>query len=211
MRGALQTIAGLTLVLGLLAFGWQVAGRPPVECATVGSGFQAVGAAVELWAVLIVVWRPWLRPRLIKAGSPAMKQMRNLAKRMQKWRYGTDTGPKTVRVGMAFEDSGAGSIKVSGGGSVHTSGGSLESLVNQVHRRLGELEQRVDEVEDKTADRLDGLRTEARRESEETKRALGERIAGMESQAIRVRTNDALRLLLGIFLSLVGAAWSTLC
>lgn len=101
--------------------------------------------------------------------------------------------------------------QVSGGGSVQATGGSLESLVKQAHQRLRELERRADGVERMTTDKVNTLRIESQRESEKANRATEERFADLEMQTIRIRTNDALRLLLGIGLSLIGATLSTLC
>jgi hypothetical protein len=211
MKGYLQTVSGLALAIGLLTLGWQMAGRPSADCAMVGSGFQAVGAAVELWAVFLIVWTPWARPRAIKVVLPLKRWLDVLWRKAWQWRHGGATESKTVPVGMAVETNAAGSVRVSGGGSVHATGGSLESLVRQAHQRLRELERRVEGVERMTADKVDTLRIEAQRESQEASKATEERFADLEMQTIRVRTNDALRLLLGIGLSLIGAIWSMLC
>lgn len=211
MKGTLQTVSGLTLAIGLLMLGWQMAGRPSADCAMVGSGFQAVGAAVELWAVFMIVWTPWARPRVIKVALPLKRRVGDLWGKARQWRRRGAAESKTAPIGMAVETNSAGSIRVSGGGSVQATGGSLESLVKQAHQRLRELERRVDGVERMTTDKVDTLRIESQRESEKANKATEERFADLEMQTIRVRTNDALRLLLGIGLSLIGATLSTLC
>jgi hypothetical protein len=207
-RATFQTISGLILAVGLLVFGWQVGGRGPVDCAMVGSGLQAVGVLVELWAVLLIVWAPWVRPKVSKAFSSLTTAANRFARKL---RERHDTRPKRVEVGMAVEADSAGSLKLDTSRAGHGTIEAEEDRVEQLSGRLDGVEQRLGEAEVRTARQLDSLRTELRHESEKATRAVDEQLTEIETQAIRVRVNDALRLLLGIFLTVVGTTWSTLC
>jgi hypothetical protein len=211
VRGALQTISGLLLAVGLLVFGWQLAGRPSVDCGSIGSGFQAVGAAVELWAVLLIVWKPWIRPRLDKVRSAAAIYGAKIRTRFRRWRPGVRSEPQRITLTPATEHDAAGSLTIRGGGRATAAGETLETQVKEVQHRVALLESRLEQAETKLTERLAALSDKVKSESAGTRKVIEKRVADLETQAISVRTNDALRLFLGISLTLVGAAWGTYC
>jgi hypothetical protein len=190
MRTALRLISGLATTIGVLALAWAIAGRPTLDGSRIGSGLQAIGAAVELYAVLLIVWDALIRPPVAK-GRERIVRSRQSVRRLLHRLFPKFVGPVVheVTVGSAIEIGSSMSASVTIG-----RGGTTEERLERVEREIGEFKS-------VTARRLEEV-------TKQGQAAIKTELEAMEARAIEVRTADAARLLLGITLSLIGATWS---
>ena len=176
-----------------------------MSCGSIGSGIQAVGAAVELWALLGIVWQPWLRPRFLKARSTVEAQVRRL------WPF-TRRKDATVHLDAATVKSSASiDTRVIRGGPEDDPNASPEDRIELLVRRVATLEERQDETEKRFDDELNKKVGEAKSEARAGHEALSGKVAEIERTALQIRVKDALRLLAGVALSLLGASWGAFC
>jgi hypothetical protein len=196
MRSALKTVSGFAMLVSVWVLVWAMAGRPTLDAARVGSGLQAVGAAVELYAVVLIVWRPWVRPRVARAGSALRRTVRKYRRRLHEWFPSIFPAIPTEVVQGEAHLTGTGTLRAEG---FATRGGPLEERMEQVEEGLGKLRNEVERRHREQGEQL--KRSQA---------AVGEQLTDLKTASLQVRTEDALRLLLGIALSLIGAAWASI-
>jgi hypothetical protein len=192
MRSFLQMLSGLILAVGLLTVGWALAGRPTVDAARIGNGFQVVGTTVVLYALLRIVWEPWVRPSLANVRAAIKHEVRGYRRRLHMWLPSLFPPiPTYVHLGTA-EAKATGEMRLSG---ELKRGGTLEERVSRleqdVAKTVNDLAQRLKEQDDRI---------------KEGDNAVVGQLAETQATVARVRVDDALRLLLGIALTLIGAA-----
>jgi hypothetical protein len=195
MKSFLQMLSGIGVAIAVLIVGWELTGRPPIDAARIGSGFQAVGAAVELYAVLRIVWKPWIRPRIAKALAPYGVGIRKLRRNLHEW------FPKLIppiKTGVKVQAHMTGAVLMNADGE-KIRGGSLETRVRSIEKDLEAQQRDSNRRFAEVSERFDAERD-----------AVGGELSDFEEKGLRVRTDDALGLLLGIALSLIGAAWASI-
>ena len=175
-----------------------------MDCGNIGSGLQAVGAAIEPWALLGIVWRPWLRPKLIAARA----RLGGLWRRWWPW-----AKPKQhVRsVGDVAEVDEALTLRWHKKGPDDDPSASPEERIELAFRRIETLEERIREVDERRAKEVQERFDEAMREARSAREELSEKVAAKETEDIRIRTRDGLRFLVGVTIALAGATVSTFC
>lgn len=191
MRSALKTISGLAMLVGIWVLVWSLTGQPPLNASRIGSGLQAIGAAIELYAIAVIVWEPLVRPCFAKATDRIWAAFLNLRRKLHQ-RFPKLFPPIRHKVDLAAELSATGSLSASG---TLIRGGTTEE-------RLERLEEDFEVEQNRTAQRFEEV-------AKKGAAALDAHVAAMESKALRVRTEDAVRLLLGVSVALVGAAWAS--
>jgi hypothetical protein len=194
MRAFFQVICGLAAATGALTLGWALTGRPSVDAARIGSSFQAVGAAVETYALLRIVWRPWVLPNTAKAKA-AFERERSMMKRRLHQLFPSLFHPQAVELKLSDvvgTSDVAATIQVKRGGTLEE---RLARIEEDLSKHVHEMARWRDTLEDRI------------RRGHDT---VAERLARTEATALRIRTDDAVRLLLGVVLSLIGATWASI-
>jgi hypothetical protein len=176
-----------------------------MACDNIGSGLQALGAAIELWALLGIIWRPWLRPKLVKVWGRVKTKAREL------WPF---SRPRRIEVKVS--DAGVtadGALTAHGfkRGPDDEPTASAEERIALLVARVGNLEERLEGTEERLAKELSEKWNAVLGELRTGHEELSNKLAEVESSSANIRIKDAVRFAVGVSVALFGSALTTFC
>jgi hypothetical protein len=174
---------------------------PVTGCGGIASGLQAVGTGIELWALLGIVWGPWLRPKLVTAWLWVQRHLPFRRPRHHEVKLGD---------GAIVSDA-ALDVRAYKQGPADDPTASPEERIGLLVRRVGAIEERLGETEKRFEKELDEKWNAVLGEVRTGHQKLTEKVAEIESSTARIRVKDGVRFAVGVSVVLVGSVWGTFC